>query len=142
MTEQRVGIIGGTGWLGGVLARGILSSGVVAPRDLWLSNRSGGSEGFESWPEITVTTDNRALAGRCGVVLLAVPPDKLRTLDVDLAARLVVSVMAGATVARIREATGAARIVRAMPTFTAAQGLSYTPWYATSELAAAERARI
>ncbi len=142
MTLGKLGIVGGTGWLGGVLARGMLAAGVVSAGDLWLSNRSGRSDGFESWPEVHFTTDNRELAGQCGVVLLAVPPGQLAALEIDAGDRLVVSVMAGATVARLREFTGAARVVRSMPTFTAEQGLSYTPWYATPEVSAAERARV
>jgi hypothetical protein len=104
MTKRSIGIIGGTGWLGGVLARAMLSSGALVPQDLWLSNRSGRRDGFESWTGITFTTDNRELAGQCGIVMLAILPGHLRSLDIDLADRLVVSVMAGATVARICEA--------------------------------------
>ncbi|MDH3791439.1 MAG: NAD(P)-binding domain-containing protein, partial [Rhodospirillales bacterium] len=142
MTLRTLGIVGGTGWLGGVLARGMLTAGVVSAEDLWLSNRSGRTDGFESWPEVHFTTDNGELVGQCGVVLLAVLPGQLAALGIDAGDRLVVSVMAGATVARLRAFTGAARVVRSMPTFTAEQGLSYTPWYATPEVSAAERARV
>jgi pyrroline-5-carboxylate reductase len=142
MTSGRLGIIGGTGWLGGVLARGMLTAGVVPAGDLWLSNRSGRTGGFERWPDIHFTTDNQELVGRCDVVLLAVLPGQLAALEIDAVDRLVVSVMAGTTVARLREITGAVRLVRSMPTFTAEQGLSYTPWYATPEVTAGERARV
>lgn len=33
MTLGKLGIVGGTGWLGGVLARGMLTAGVVSAAD-------------------------------------------------------------------------------------------------------------
>ena len=134
-----LGIIGGTGWLGGILAKGMMAEGVIAPGDLSISNRSGRIEGFEDWPGIHFTTDTQALGERSAVVLLAVPPQTFAEVGISAADKLVISVMALIATETIRAGTGAERVIRSMPTFTAEFGLSYTPWHATSEVSAAER---
>jgi pyrroline-5-carboxylate reductase len=137
-----IGIIGGTGWLGGAIARSLLESGFVAPAALWLSNRSGTRQGFEAWPEVTVTSDNAALAAASRVVVLSVAPGDFPLLEVDLAERLVVSVMAGVSLAAIAAGTGAERVVRAMPNAAAAFRLSYTPWHPSRAVSAEDGAFV
>ena len=61
-----LGVIGGTGWLGGALLRPALAKGFVAPADLILSSRSGKAAGFEAWPGIRFTTDNAVARGAVG----------------------------------------------------------------------------
>lgn len=134
-----LGIIGGTGWLGGILAKGMMAAGVIAPGDLSISNRSGRFDGFEDWPGIHFTTDNQALVERSEVVLLSVPPQTFADVGISAADKLVISVMAVIGTEAIRAETGAARVIRSMPTFTAEFGLSYTPWHPTPEVTAAER---
>jgi len=142
MTTGTIGIVGGTGWLGGALARAWLETGLVEAADLWLSNRSGRAEGFERWPDVQLTTDNRALVERCQTVLLSVRPQDFRALRIDLSDRLVISVMAGVTIEAIAAATGAVRIVRALPNAAAAFRLSYAPWYASPGLTDADCALV
>lgn len=137
-----IGIIGGTGWLGGAIARAWLESGAVGARELWLSNRSGRRDGFEAWPEVTITTDNRALVDRSKVVMLSVLPQDFGALEIDGRGRLVISLMVGVTIAAIAEATGAERIVRALPNAAAEYRLSYTPWFAAPAVTADDRALI
>ena len=134
-----LGIIGGTGWLGGILAKGMMAEGVIAPGDISISNRSGRFGGFEDWPGIHFTTDNQALVERSDVVLLSVPPQTFADVGISAPDKLVISVMAVIDIAAIRAGTGAARVIRSMPTFTAEFGLSYTPWYPTPEVTAADR---
>ena len=59
---MKIGIIGGTGWLGGAIARALLDTGFVVQGDLWLSNTSGRRDGFED-----------RLAGRSEPVSLCTP---------------------------------------------------------------------
>ena len=51
-------------------------------------------------------------------------------LGVTLSDKLVISVMAGITIDRITELTGATRVIRAMSSPAAAQALAYSPWVA------------
>lgn len=125
-----VGVIGGSGQLGGAIARAWLRSGCVAPERLWISNRSGNAAGFEEWSGVTFTTRNQDLVDACDVVLLSVPPHLAADLNIEARECLVLSVMAGLDVAAIGRHTGAARVVRAMSNPAADIALAYSPWHA------------
>lgn len=123
-----LGVVGGTGWLGGALLRPVLAKGFVAPADLILSSRGGKTAGFEAWPDIRFTTDNQLLAAQSDIVILSVRPEDLDALELDLSGKLVISVMARVPVAALRARFKSERIIRAMPNACAEQGLSFTPW--------------
>ena len=139
---MKVGIVGGSGQLGGAIARAWLRAGVVASSDLWISNRSGARVGFEDWPDVTVTPDNSALAEACDVVLLSAPPHLAAGLGLDLRGKLVLSVMAGQSIADLADMTGSERIIRAMSSPAADIGLAYSPWVASSGVSEADRALV
>lgn len=138
--EYSIGIIGGSGMLGRAMARALLRGGWPAAR-LWIANRSGSRVGFEDWPGLTVTSDNQSLADACDLVVLSVPPALAGDLGIHAPARLVVSVMAGVSVARIGALTGAQRIIRAMSSPAAELGLAYSPWFAMPEVTPEDQAR-
>ncbi|WP_175552129.1 pyrroline-5-carboxylate reductase family protein [Pararhizobium antarcticum] len=135
-----LGVIGGSGWLGGALLRPALARGFVQPSDLILSSRSGRSSGFDAWPAVRFTTENAALAAACDIVILSVRPEDLGALDLDLSGKLVISVMARVTADALGSRFNAERIIRAMPNASAEHGLSFTPWFATSEVTANDEA--
>lgn len=125
-----IGIIGGSGWMGRAMGTAFIAKGHVDARDLWVSNRSGKATGYDDSPGVHFTTDNRELAAACRTVVLSVLPRDFPAAAVDLGDHLVISVMAGASMARIAELTGARRIVRIMPNTPAEIWRSYTPWVA------------
>lgn len=135
-----LGVIGGTGWLGGALLRPALAKGFIAPADLILSSRSGKATGFETWPGIRFTTDNAMLAAQSDIVILSVRPEDIGTLDLDLSGKLVISVMARLSAAALKAQFKTSRIIRTMPNASAEQGLSFTPWHATADCKAADKA--
>ena len=139
MTDLKLGLIGGAGMLGTALLRAILTSRILPDHQIWVSSRSGQLQGFEAQTGLTVTADNAELVAACDVVLLCVPPAALADIKVALADKLVISVMAGVTVARITQTTGAERIIRAMSSPAAADALAYSPWVATDAVTAANR---
>ena len=132
--SQTVGVIGGSGQLGGAIARGWLRAGCVAPERLWISNRSGTVSGFEDWQGVQFTTRNQDLISVCDAVLLSVPPHLVPTLDISAGDRLMMSVMAGVSIDAIGQQTKARRIVRGMSNPAADIGLAYSPWCASSEV--------
>jgi len=136
----RLGVIG-TGALGGAIARAALQAGVVTPESLLLANRSGRMEGFADWPDLEVTTDPQALADRCEMILLAIPPAALGDLQLRAPDLPVLSVMAGATVAALTRRTGSARILRAMSSPAAERGLAYSPIFAAPAATPLDRDR-
>ncbi|WP_346898907.1 pyrroline-5-carboxylate reductase dimerization domain-containing protein [uncultured Roseibium sp.] len=136
-----VGIIGGSGMLGRAIAHALLRSGTIAPERLWISNRSGNSAGLEASPAINITTNNQELVKACDTVLLSVPPKDAAAIGIGIDARnkLVASVMAGVSLQKLQDLTGAARVVRAMSSPAAEFSLAYSPWTASAAVTGEDR---
>lgn len=128
MAGWRLAAIGGTGWLGGALVRAAIEAGVIGASGTTITSRSGRRTGFEAYPGLSFTHDNRAAAGGADAVLLTVRPQDLEGIDLDLSDKLVISVMAMVPAAELTRRFGARRIIRAMPNAAAARGLSYSPY--------------
>lgn len=141
----RIAVIGG-GTMGATFIRAVTGGGLVEMGDLtvcevvpdrreWLASEFSG---------IAVTSD-LAEAVDCGDVLyLSVKPQDLNTLQSDsgAASRLLISILAGSTIAEVRNSTGATRIVRAMPNTPAQIGQGFTAWTATDGVTPDERALV
>jgi len=136
---MKLGIVGGAGWLGGAIAGAAIEAGVVHPQDLALSYRSAKPDRF---PGAFWTVDNQALADRSDIIMLSVRPQDWPSLDIVARGKLVISVMAGIRLAEIGEKHGTRRIVRSLPNAAAEVAKSYTPWIASSETTAADRAAV
>jgi pyrroline-5-carboxylate reductase len=134
-----LGIIGGGGWLARSIGGAMLAKGVLAPAGLILSSRSGRVEGFEAWPEVRLTADNRALAEQADAVVLSVRPEQFAEVHIEAADKLVISFMAGVSVDTLVEHTGSRRVIRAMPNAAAEIGQCYTPWFATAQVTDADK---
>jgi pyrroline-5-carboxylate reductase len=141
-TSGTLGIIGGAGWLAGALLRPALAKGVVRAQDVVLSSRRTAVAGFEAWPAIRTTTDNKALAAQSDIVILSVRPEDLAGVEADLTGKLVISVMARMPAAEIRTRFGCERLVRTMPNASAEFGQSFTPWHASPEVTDADKAFV
>ena len=131
MQNKTLGIIGGTGMLGRAIAESLLERGVVSADRLLISNRSGtGSFG----PPVRLLADNQHLVELSDIVVLSIRPEQFRELTIDARGRTVVSLMAGVPASMISEATGAARVIRAMPNAAVQIRQSYTPWFSAGGL--------
>ncbi|MDF1607675.1 pyrroline-5-carboxylate reductase dimerization domain-containing protein [Hoeflea sp. YIM 152468] len=141
-SARSIGIIGGSGMLGGAMSRTLLDRKIVPASDFWISSRSGSRAGFEQYPEMKVTRDNTELGAACEVIILCVPPALAPEISIHVPGRLVVSVMAGIPLNIVEELTGSDRVVRAMSSPAAAIGLAYSPWIASPKIDSADRARV
>jgi len=126
--QHNLGIIGGTGWMGRGMIRQWLEKKVISPDQLWVSNRSGLKDTVKEWSDIHFTTDNHILLENADIVILSIRPHQLTDLKLNLANKLVISIMAGVSMARIHELTQATHLIRAMPNAAVDIGESYTPW--------------
>lgn len=135
----RIGVIGGGGWLAGALLRPALASGIIDPAALILSSRKGTVAGFETWPAITVTSDNQALADKSDVVILSVRPGDLDQLTLDLRGKLIISVMAGIPAADLATRYATDRVIRSMPNACAEWQQGFAPWFATEAVTGNDR---
>ena len=127
---SRIGIIGGSGWLGSAIVRSLLRSGVVAASELTCSFRSGIPANA---PECRWTKDNAELVAASDIVILSVRPQDWPALEIDAHGKLVISVMAGIGLDDIRRRTHSSRIARALPNAAAELGYSYTPIYVETD---------
>ncbi len=130
MNGERLGILGGTGWLGQALGLHLLQKGMVAPADLVILNRSGRAPGYAAFPGVRLARDMTEMQELCGPIVLSVRPEDFPVPGFAPGGRLLVSFMAGVPMARLRALAPAARIVRAMPNGGASSGNSYSPWFA------------
>jgi pyrroline-5-carboxylate reductase len=125
----RVGIVGGAGWLGTAIARALVARGTVAPERLTCSYRSAKPA---SPLDCAWTRDNARLVAQSDVVILSVRPGDWKSVEIDAAGKLVISVMAGVTVEDIAGRTGSSRVARALPNAAAEIGYAYTPYFLAS----------
>ncbi len=137
-----IAVIGG-GAMGATFIRAVANAGLIQPSDLrvcevmperrqWLEREFDG---------VNVTERLSAAVDGADAIYLSVKPQDLRSLDGGDVARdqLVISILAGSTIRDVRAATGARRIVRAMPNTPAQVGRGFTAWTATPEVSDAER---
>lgn len=130
VTEHRIGIIGGAGWLGSAIAQALVSSGTVDPARLVCSYRSTKPAEPTGWHW---TKDNAELAASSDVVIISVQPADWPSLLFDASGKLLISVMAGVKTADLGQRTGARRLARVLPNAAAALGASYTPIFMQSD---------
>lgn len=134
---MKIGLVGATGWLGSALGAGLLSRGIVSPRDLVLSNRSGPRPDYHGHAEVVWARDTADLAAQSDVIVVSVRPKDWPGLALAAEGRLVLSFMAGVDAAALSGCGG--RIVRAMPNAAAEIGASYSPFWAAEGVTAADR---
>jgi len=128
--------------IGGLLARHDVQAGgiVASDRHQERLDAVGGQFG------VRTTLDNREAALNAQVIVLSVKPQVLPGVLAELrgagaidAAALVVSIVAGATIASISTGLGHRAIVRSMPNTPAQVGEGMTVWTATPEVSEVQR---
>jgi len=132
------GVIGGTGWMGSAMLTSALKAGVLSPESVAVSNNDG--SGLPGYPAVAALSDSQALADQSNCVVLSVRPEHLPALELDLSDKGVISIMAGVSLEQIEAATGARRIIRAMPNAAAEVAGSYTPYFSAPSVTETEKA--
>lgn len=134
-----IGIVGGSGWLGGSIAASLLDTGLVQPHDLSLSYRREQPNRFTGsfW-----TTENQELAERSDVIIVSVRPADWPPLVIDADGKLMISVMAGIHLGQLAEHHNTTRVIRSLPNAAAEVGKSYTPWIGSEGVNEQDRAAV
>lgn len=129
---KKIAVLGG-GNLGRALATGWVAAGRVEPADVHITRRQTDKIDDLAEAGFVVGSDNGAAVAACDVVVLAVQPQQLDSLmdeivsAIDIQRHRVISVVSGASIARLREALGdGVRVVRAMPNTAVSIGESMT----------------
>lgn len=129
----RVGFVGG-GRMAQAIAAGLRSSPSTSAWKIGYFDPSrAAGEAFEQRvPGAVAHHSNQEVCSHSDVVVLAIKPQLvpqiLGTLKTDVAGKLVVSIIAGLTLAKLQEALGTNRIVRTMPNTPALVGAGATAY--------------
>jgi len=139
--NYRIGIIG-AGNMGGTFYRRL--SKHFPKEALFICDRD--EQKFIDLEAVNFTTEPKELVNDTGVIILAVKPqtfdDLMGQLGDALKEKLVISIMAGVTLEKLKEKTGSGRLVRSMPNLPAQAGQSVTVWMATEEVTVDEKERV
>lgn len=121
-----IGFIG-AGNMASAMIRGLVSQGVVAPAQIWATNRSNDARlaGLRDTFGVHITRSKESLAGASAVLILAVkPPDIAGALAEAAphvrARHLVISVAAGIPLRAVEAVLRDVPVIRAMPNTSAA----------------------
>ncbi len=115
----------GCGKMATALAEGILRSGAWQPSEIFASDSAPvAAETFGKMSGATILPDNRSVAGRADALILCVKPgDALPALgQMETRGKLVISIVAGLSIAALEGAAPGARVIRVMPNTPALVG--------------------
>ncbi|HZF09130.1 MAG TPA: pyrroline-5-carboxylate reductase [Thermoanaerobaculia bacterium] len=135
----------GAGTMGEAMIAGLLKKQLVSPeRILATTPRAERREALAAKHGIRTSADNRAAAAEADVVVVAFKPQMLPQVLPTLRGAIspqamVISVIAGATVATFREVLGHEAIVRAMPNTPSQIDEGMTVWTATPAVTPRQR---
>jgi pyrroline-5-carboxylate reductase len=137
MFEDKAIAFVGSGIMAEAMIKGLLRQGLVLPGQVIASGprRERAQELFDRY-QVRTTTDNVEAVRSAALVVLAVKPQVLGPVLQELAGSiapetLVLSIVAGAPMATIREKLGTAAAVRVMPNTPAQIGMDISVWTAT-----------
>lgn len=137
--HQRLGIIGGFGWMGRSLGQAVLAQGLIEPEQLIVSSRSPQAAVYADWPGVEITTDNQQLVELAELIVLSIRPQDLSELSINAEDKTVISLLAMTDADQLALQLGTGRIVRAMPNAAAEIGRAFYPWWATKAVPPADR---
>lgn len=127
----------------GILDRGLAESGDIVASDIITERCSYLKERYS----VVTVSDNRSAVEGAEVVVLAVKPVSLPEVMKELKGYLqpeqvVLSIVAGAMVAKICQGLDHRNVIRAMPNMPAQIGEGMTMWTSTSEVKEGDRQRV
>ncbi|NPA92440.1 MAG: pyrroline-5-carboxylate reductase [Chloroflexi bacterium] len=142
---QRIAFIG-PGTMAEAMIAGLVREGVAAPEAITAAGpRQERLDTLKARYGIQGTTDNAAAARQADVVVLSIKPQVLGKVLPELHGQiapdaLVLSIVAGAPIARLSEGMAHQAVVRAMPNTPAQIGMGITVWTASPQVTKTQRA--
>jgi pyrroline-5-carboxylate reductase len=132
---MKIGFIGG-GVMGEAIVKGILAKGIAKPADITVSDVSKARRDLLSKQyDVKTVADNQQAVKEADVVVLAIKPQELHKVLGELkgltSKKLVISIVAGATLDTLCQGLGHNCVVRSMPNMPAQIGEGMTVWTAT-----------
>ena len=138
----KIAVIGG-GTMGVTFVRAVTNAGLISMSDIsiceivperreWLNDEFDGIHVYDTYMSLGPVHE---------LVYLSVKPQDLRGLArlSPASSPVLISILAGSTIADVQASTGAERIIRAMPNTPAQVGKGFTAWTATDGVTEPER---
>jgi pyrroline-5-carboxylate reductase len=134
----KMAFIGG-GAMGEAMIRCLLTKNVVASQDMVVSDVSQvRRELLRKEYGVNTVADNREAAKNADLIILAVKPQNLTQVMGEIKGlapnQVILSIVAGATIANLGQGLGHSCLIRAMPNTPAQIGEGMTMWTATAEV--------
>jgi pyrroline-5-carboxylate reductase len=134
--HMHIAFIGG-GVMTGAFVESLLAGHVAQAEDIIVSSRTMATlDALRERHHVRVTLSNREAAAFGSLVVLAVKPQNLHHVFADMKGQMrpeqvLLSIVAGADIARLREGMGHDRVVRCMPNTPAQVGAGVSVWTAS-----------
>ncbi len=141
---MKIAFIGG-GAMGEAMLSAVLSQKLSTPQDIWASDiKPERRQHLAQSYGINVTDKNREAVSRSEITVLAIKPQNLAEIMTDLKgafepSQLVLSIIAGARIATLRQGLAHDAIVRVMPNTPAQIGMGMSVWTVTPEVTATQK---
>jgi len=144
---MKIAFIGG-GNMGRAMLSAILGKGIAKSADIIVSDKN--NEILKQLKQdfnVNITEENIEVVSRGDIVVLAIKPQNLDEVMAELKGRfnssqLVLSIIAGRSIAALKQGLGHKTIIRAMPNTPAQIGMGMTVWTATEEVTEKQRASV
>jgi len=143
----QLGVIGG-GTMGEAMIAAIMNKGLNTAGEICVSDTDEDRRQYlEQTYAVRVTADNRQAADESKMIILAIKPQNLAEVMATLFGRLeptklVLSIIAGASVNTLRIGLNHRRIVRCMPNTPAQIGQGMSVWTATPEVTEQQKKKV
>lgn len=145
MSQSKTIVLIGPGVMAEAMIAGLLRNGITSPEHILASGpRQERLTELEARYNIRPFTDNRAAASQADVIILSVKPQRLSKVLPALAGALrpdvlVLSIIAGATLATLSDGLKHSAVVRSMPNTPAQIGEGITVWTAAPSVTPEQR---
>lgn len=133
----------GYGKMGSAILTALLANKVCTARAVTVVEPNPIAQKLLKKQGIQTTSDIRTAAATADILLLAVKPQQIAEALAGVRTEaLVISILAGTTIRKLRQLTGSNKIVRVMPNTPAQIGAGISGWYATAAITATEKKLI
>ncbi len=144
---MKLAFIGG-GVMGEAIIASLLAQGIARPEEVAVCDIiAARREHLRATYGVSASENVAEAAAGAGIAVLAVKPQEFAAAAKELSGRLkqgqiVMSIMAGVTIATVRDALGHEAVVRAIPNTPAQIGAGMTVWTATEAVPEAAREQV
>ncbi|NQU77261.1 pyrroline-5-carboxylate reductase [Candidatus Falkowbacteria bacterium] len=143
----KIGIIG-AGTMGQIICANLLKNKIVKEGAVFISDKNNQKiQNLKKTCKITVSKNNSNLIKKTDIIILAIKPRDLTSLSKEIKNSLeknqiVVSIMAGISLKRLKKELGHKKIIRSMPNLAAKIGQAMTIWLPGAKISSREEKQI